>query len=166
MWISSQNFEILAKFTDGQSTLERFNDEPIPEFKVAFNDLTTDQKKSLVNVTVDFKLYVSSGKVNPKLKGKVVKEPLYKKDDIVSLVKMIYKEPDRDEVRRTILRSGISPVILQQWLLQGCIDNIDAWNTVVHAEQYLDSNVFYAFTIGSESTMGGHFKFPRKLRGD
>lgn len=167
MWIDSRNFNILESFKKGQVTFGQFAEDVTPQdFKVAFNDLTVDQKKSLVEIPVDFKLYVSSGKVNPKLKSKVIKEPLYKKDDIISLIKMIYKEKDRQKVVNTIVHSSIPPVVIQQWLTQGCIGDAEAWKSVVEAEYHTDNLWLYSVIIGSGFLMGGKFGFPRKLRGD
>ncbi len=166
MWIASQNFNILESFKKGQTTFGHFTEGGVTpqDFKVAFNDLTADQKKSLIEIPIDFKLYVSSGKVNPKLKSKVIKEPLYEKDDIISLIKMIYKEKDRQKVINTLVNSSIPPVVIQQWLMQGCIGDADAWKSVVEAEEYTDNVWFYSAIIGSSSLMGGRFRFPHKLR--
>lgn len=167
MWIDSKNFSTLKSFKQGQTTFGKFVDDVSqPDFKVAFNDLTADQKKSLVDIPIDFKLYVSSGRVNPKLKSKVIKEPLYKKDDIISLIKSIYKEKDRQKVTDNIMNSSIPPVVIQQWLLQGCIGDAQAWSCVVEAEEYVGNVFAYSSIIGNTWMMGGRFRFPKKLRGD
>ena len=171
MWIDSQNFNILESFKEGQVTLDHFTDgdadQNTPQdFKVAFNDLTADQKKSLVEIPVDFKLYVSGGRVHPKLKSKVIKEPLFKKDDIIGLIKSIYKEKDRQKVMNMVVNSSIPPVVINQWLMQGCIGDAEAWKSVVEAEGYTDNKWVYAAVIGDVSLMGGRFGFPRKLRGN
>ena len=170
MWIDRRNFNILESFKEGQVTFDHFTDgdadQSTPQdFKVAFNDLTADQKKSLVEIPVDFKLYVSSGRVNPKLKSKVIKEPLFKKDDIIGLIKAIYKEKDRQKVINMVVNSSIPPVVINQWLMQGCIGDAEAWKSVVEAEGYTDNVWFYSAIIGDVSLMGGRFGFPRKLRG-
>ena len=171
IWIDTTNFNILESFKKDQVTFDHFIDGDIDQntpqdFKVAFNDLTADQKKSLVEIPEDFKLYVSGGRVHPKLKPKVIKEPLFKKDDIIGLVKAIYKEKDRQKVMNMVVNSSIPPVVIQQWLMQGCIGDAEAWESVVEAEGYTDNVWSYAAVIGDVSLMGGRFCFPKKLRGN
>ena len=170
MWIDSKNFDILKGRKAGQSSLSAFVGEDldmpaVETYKVAFNDLTATQKKELVDVEVDFKLYVSSGKVNPKLKSKVVKEPLHDKEDIVSLIKTITSETQRTKVIDAVMNSDIPPVVIQQWLFQGAYAGSDeSWNTVVKAEQWTDKKLAYAYTVAGATMLGAKFKFPKKLR--
>jgi hypothetical protein len=78
---------------------------------------------------------------------------------------MIYKEKDRQKVVNTIVHSSIPPVVIQQWLMQGCIGDAEAWKSVVEAEHHTDNLWLYSVIIGSGSLMGDKFGFPRKLRG-
>jgi hypothetical protein len=166
MWIDSHNFEILKGLKEGQASLSAFADVPeVEEYKVAFNDLTAVQKKELVDIEVDFKLYVSNGKYNPKLKSKVIKEPLFEKSDIISLVKMIIGEKDRDKVLNALLSTDISPVVIQQWAMQSAfVGSDEAWQIVVKAEEWVNNKRAYAYIIASDKMLGARFKFPKKLR--
>jgi len=167
MWIDSQNFDILLKFKKGRMSLTSFMGGELeePEFKVAFNDLSTAQKKMLVDIEVDFKLYVSSGRPNPNLKDKIVKETLFDKDDIVSLIKSILNEENRISVIEKVMGSSIPPVVIQQWLYQGAMGT-DAWETVVIAEKYTGNVEAYACLMGTKDVMNAKFKFPKKVRSD
>lgn len=166
MWIDSDNFDVIKGLKSGQSSLATFADVPdVEEYKVAFNDLTAEQKKALVDIEVDFKLYVSGGKVNPKLKSKVIKEVLFEKEDIISLIKAIISEKDRVKVVNTVLNSAIPAVVIQQWLYQGAFAGSDeAWALVVEAEEYTAYDVAYASVVGHKDMLGAKFKFPKKLR--
>lgn len=168
MWIDSKNFDILAGLKAGQISLSAFTDEPVAEveeYKVAFNDLTAAQKKALVDIEVDFKLYVSGGKVNPKLKSKVVKEELFEKEDIITLIKTITGNKDRGKVIDMVIHSDIPPVVIQQWLYQGALAGSDeSWDVVVKAEEWVSQRRAYAYLVGSEKMLGARFKFPKKLR--
>jgi len=79
---------------------------------------------------------------------------------------MIFKEKDRRKVIDTLVHSSIPPVVIQQWILHGCIENAEAWKAVVEAEEYTNNVWFYSAIIGSNSLMGGRFRFPSKLRGE
>lgn len=166
MWIDSENFDILAAHRKGQVPISNFGgkSEQI-EYKVAFNDLTADQKKQLVDIDADFKLYVQSGKVNPKLKSKVIKEQLYPKEDIVTLIKKITSSKDRNAVMEIVMASSIPPVVINQWLFQGALKGTkEAWDTVVLMEKYTDSVEAYACLAAGEELLGVKFSFPKKLR--
>ena len=165
MWICSQNFEILKGFRNGQTTFGVDAADDV-EIKVAFNDLTAAQKKALPDIDVDFKLYVHKGKVSPKLKDKVVKETLFEKDDIVSLTKKIVKDDNRKDVIEAVLATEIPPVVIQQWLMQGALNDTKAWNTVVLAESYTGNKEAYAYLVGGYEMLGAKFKFPKKIRGE
>jgi hypothetical protein len=166
MWVDSVNFDIFAAHRKGQVSLEKFGIESEPtEYKVAFNDLTSEQKKQLVDIDVDFKLYVQSGKVNPALKSKVIKEELYPKEDIVTLVKNIITSNNRNAVMEMIVGSSIPPVVIQQWLFQGALKGTkEAWDTVVLMETYTDNVEAYACLAAGEELLGAKFSFPTKLR--
>lgn len=166
MWVDSKNFDVIKGLKAGQASLAAFADVPeVEEFNVAFNDLTSEQKKALVDIEVDFKLYVSSGKVNPKLKSKVIKEKLFEKEDIVSLIKTIIGEKDRMKVFDMVTNSDIPPVVIQQWLFQCAFAGSDeSWNIVVNAEEWTSQPSAYTYIISNEIMLGCKFKFPRKLR--
>ena len=147
----------------GQQLLD--NVDATGDIKVAYNDLTTAQKQRLSDVEIDYKLYVSSGRVSSKLKSKVVKEPLYEKSDIVSLIKMIIKEKNRQKVINALFNTDIPPIVIQLWLFQGAFAGTKvAWDTVVMAEDYVTRPDVYAYIIGSADMLGCKFKFPKKLR--
>lgn len=163
IWIDKNNFHNFYNLKKGQQLLTSETED----IKVAYNDLTASQKKLLPDIDRDFKVYVSSGRVSPKLKGKIVKEPYYEKSDIVSLIKLIIKEPERRKVVSAILTTDIPPVVIQQWLFQGAFTGTDkAWYTVVLAEGYTSMLETYAYIISHEDMLGCKFKFPKKLRGD
>jgi len=166
MWIDSRTFDVVRGLKAGQVSLAAFANAPeVEEYNVAFNDLTASQKKELVDIEVDFKLYVSGGKVNPKLKSKVVKEQLFEKEDIVSLIKAIVGEKDRAKVGNMVMHTEIPSVVINQWLYQGAFAGSDeSWQTVVKAEGYVYSKQAYVIIIASDRMLGARFKFPKKLR--
>ena len=166
-WIDSENFGILESFKKGQISLEQFGvKSEHKEFKVAFNDLTADQKKKLVDIEADFKLYVQSGRVNPVLKDRVIKEKLFEKEDIIKLIKAITGSKDRDKVMGMVMESSIPPVIINQWLFQAALKggNIETWDTVVLMESYTDNLEAYACLAAGKEMLGAKFCFPKKLR--
>jgi hypothetical protein len=158
---------MLLSFQPGQSTLGGFGkDEKDLDLKIAFNDLTAAQKKKLPEIDANFKVYVHKGRVSPKLKDKVVKETLFEKDDIVSITKKVVKESDRNVVIEMLLSTEIPPVVIQQWLMQGALNDTKAWNTVVLAESYTGNKEAYAYLVGGYEMLGAKFKFPKKIRGE
>lgn len=164
MWIDRDNFSILEHMGGkGQMTFDE--NRYVPEnLKVAFDDLTKEQKKMLPEIHCDFKVYCHGSTAGTsKIKDRVIKEPLFKKEDVIDLVKFIIKSKDREEVFDRIVNSSISPVLIQIWMLRPCM-NGEAWDTYVKAETYIYNTVAYASVMCDPSIKAAKFCFPKAVR--
>ena len=163
MWITDKNFDVLESLCNGGKQIE----EIVIELKVDYNSLNAKQKKRLPSLKGDFKVVTNErSRAPPKLKDKVVKERNFQKKDLIDLVKIIYKETDRDKVLEMLIDYNISPVVLSIWLLRIFMQDQYAFKILVEAEKYVYNKDAYYSIISSfdPSKATLKFRFPKKLR--
>ena len=163
MWITDENFNLLESLCSGGQQIE----EVVIELKVDYNALTAKQKKKLPTLKGDFKVIINErSRAPPKLKKKVVKERNFQKKDIMDLVKIVYKEHDRDKVLATLIDYDISPVVLSIWLLRIFVQDRYAFEILVEAEKYVyNKDAYYTIISSFDPTRATlKFRFPKKLR--
>lgn len=165
MWIDDRNFDVLESLCNGGQQIE----EIVIELNVDYNALNAKQKKRLLMLKGDFKVITNErSRAPPKLKKKVVKERNFVKKDVIDLVKIIYKEPDRDKVLRSLFEYNISPVVLSIWLLRIFMQDKHSFEILVKAEEHVYNPAAYYCIISSfdptKTTL--KFRFPKKLRGE
>lgn len=165
MWIDRDTFPLLQSLgVKGQMTLDGFKPMEDEEFLVAWDDLTKEQRKMLPSIDRDFKVICHGSTAGTsKVKDRVIKEPYYKKEKIIDLVKFIIRERDREAVFDRIVKSDISPIVIQIWLFRPCYDTL-AWNTYLNGETYIYNTIAYASVMCDTSLKTAKFCFPKAVR--
>lgn len=167
LWIDENNFSELEGL-ESNTGLNAFVETDVKEieYKVDYNSLTPSQKKRLPGMAGEFLVYTNEkSRPPPSLKSRVVKERFFPKKDIISLIKMILKEKDRDKVLDALIKENISPIVLEIWLLRPFSGSKEAVAVLVEASQYIYRNQTYYTIIASNHIPGLKFRFPKKIRG-
>jgi len=171
-WIGKDNFDLLS--TGGSASLLNFleeNDHPDNYvFKVDWDDLTNEQKKLLPLIKKDYMLYITSRSRPPaELKKKAIKEEMFEKKDLITLIKALLKNKDSEMIYAMLIDYDVSPIVLSQWLFWPLRSNLEGLDCLLKLEKYIyNKDAYYvllATQLSGEKLKGSHFRFPKKLRG-
>jgi lambda repressor-like predicted transcriptional regulator len=144
---------------------EALSIEPVGDIKVAYDDLTKDQKAALTTIEGDFKIYVNGRMPTNLPKDKLIKEPFFKTTDIIDVVKACLKKTG-PELYDLLVQADISPVVLSMWLMRPCSKDIEALEALVQMESYVyQKDVYFSLlSVSGLNEMGLKFSFYKKVR--